>query len=438
MKIAVFGLGYVGCVSAACLAARGHQVVGVDTNPLKIRLLENGETPVLEPGLAELVSDAVGRGRLTSTDDATAAIAQAELSLVCVGTPSGAGGGLSTSGLERVAENIGRGLRETESFHTVVIRSTTVPGTVEAFVLPRLEEASGRRAGRDFGLCANPEFLREGSSVADFEDPPKTVIGELDARSGDAVATLYSNVRAPCFRVPLRMAELVKYVDNAWHALKIGFANEVGTICRDLDIDSRELMRTFCSDRKLNISTAYLSPGFAFGGSCLPKDLRALLHASRHADLDLPILESILPSNERQLERAVELVTSTGERRVGLFGLAFKPGTDDLRESPLVELAERLLGKGFDLRIYDPAVSLARLVGGNREYIERRIPHLSALMAESADEVARHAGVCVVGSSNPEVVEALSRAQAAFVIDLVRLPDAWERRGRDGYVGVAW
>ncbi len=438
MRLAVFGLGYVGCVSAACFAARGHEVVGVDPNALKVGLVNRGETPVLEPGLSELVADAVAAGRLRAIGDGAEAVAATDLSLICVGTPSTRNGAIDTQALERVADTIGQSLAAKTERHTVVVRSTAVPGTCEQLILPRLERASGRQSGRDFGVAVNPEFLREGSSVADFDDPPKIVVGQLDDPSGDPLAGLYEGFDAPLFRVPLRVAEMVKYADNAYHAVKIGFANEIGAICRELGIDSHDVMEIFRADTKLNISRAYLSPGFSFGGSCLPKDLRALLHSAHRLDLELPLLESVLPSNERHLERVVDVVVDLGLRRVGLFGLSFKPATDDLRESPLVELAERLLGKGFDLKIYDHAVSISRLVGSNREYIERHIPHLSALLVESPDEVVRHGEVCVVGAATPDAVAAIAQANGHHVIDLVRLPDAAARRGQDGYVGVAW
>ncbi len=438
MRIAVFGLGYVGCVSAACFAARGHDVVGVEINPLKRELINGGKSPVLEPALTQLVADVVAQGRLRATDAAGEAVRNADLSLVCVGTPSRANGSLGTEALERAISSIGAALPLTTGRHTVVVRSTMVPGTSEHIVVPLLETTSGRRAGTDFGVAVNPEFLREGSSIADFDDPPKTVIGELDAASGDAVASLYDEIRAPLFRVPIGIAEMVKYVDNAFHALKVGFANEIGLACREFGLDSHEVMRIFCADRKLNISPAYLTPGFAFGGSCLPKDLRALLHATRRADLTLPILEAVLPSNDRHLQAIVDAVVHVGRRRVGIFGLAFKPLTDDLRESPLVELSERLLGKGFDLRIYDPEVSLSRLVGANREYVENRLPHLSALLVPDAASLVEHAEVCIVGARTAESVDALKHADGRHVIDLVRLPDASERRGREEYTGVAW
>jgi len=436
MRVAVFGLGYVGCVSAAGFASRGHDVVGIDLNAAKVGLVQDGKTPALEPGLADLVAKSVADGRLRATSDGAAAVADADLSLICVGTPSSDNGSLSTEALERVVETIGRALPAER--HTVVVRSTTLPGTCDRLVVPLLERASGGTAGKDFGVSVNPEFLREGSSLEDFNRPPKTLIGELDHASGAAVERLYDGFPAPLFRVPLAVAEMAKYVDNAFHALKIDFANEIGAACQAFGLDSHEVMAIFASDSKLNISTAYLTPGFAFGGSCLPKDLRALLYACRHHDVELPLLESIIPSNERHLQRTVDLLLRLGRRRVGIFGLAFKQGTDDLRESPLVELAERLLGKGFELKIFDAAVSFSTLVGANREYIERRIPHLAALMTDSPAEVMSHAEVCVIGAQTPEAIEAVARPNGRAVIDLVRVPDAAARRGEAGYFGVAW
>lgn len=438
MKISVFGLGYVGCVSAACLAARGHEVVGVDVVPTKVDLIARGQAPVVEENIGDLTSHVVSIGALRATTDAREAISATEVSLVCVGTPSAPNGSLSTTYLERVAKQIGEALGEQGHRHTVVFRSTMLPGTCENLLIPILERASGRRAGPDFGLAVNPEFLREASSVQDFYNPPKTVIGELDVASGDAVAALYESLPGAVFRVPIAVAEMTKYADNAFHALKIGFANEIGAICRGYGLDSHRVMDVFLADRKLNISSAYLRPGFAFGGSCLPKDLRGLLYAARRADVAVPILEHVLPSNTEHLQRAFDLVAATGRRRVGLFGLSFKPGTDDLRESPLVELAERLLGKGYDLRIYDATVSLSQLVGANREYIEDRLPHLAELLTASVDEVLQHAEVCLVGCQDAAVLGGLATAGDRTIIDLVRLPDAERRRALPGYVGLGW
>jgi GDP-mannose 6-dehydrogenase len=357
---------------------------------------------------------------------------------VCVGTPSAPNGSLSTVYLERVVAQIGRALGQQGHRHTVVLRSTMLPGTCERLLIPILERESGRRAGIDFGVAVNPEYLREGSSVRDFHDPPKTVIGELEPASGDVVDALYAGLPGPRFRVPLGIAEMTKYVDNAFHALKIGFANEVGAVCQAMGLDSHAVMDIFVADRKLNLGPAYLRPGFAFGGSCLPKDLRGLVHAARHADVATPILSHVLPSNEEHMRRAFEAVAGPGLRRIGLFGLSFKPGTDDLRESPLVELAERLIGKGYDVRIYDPNVSLSRLIGANREYMQERLPHLGSLLTDSAQEVMEHAEVCVVGRRDEAVLAQLEDPGDRVIVDLVRLPDAEVRRTGGGYVGLGW
>lgn len=435
MRIAVAGLGYVGCVSAASLASQGHDVVGVDVDPTKIDLIRRGRTPVSEEGLAELVASTVAAGRLTATADVAGAVAATDISLVCVGTPSRRNGSLDTSAVERVSAAIGRGLRAHRGRHTVVVRSTVLPGTTEELVIPVLEQASGLNASEDFGVAMNPEFLREGTSVRDFRDPPKTVIGQLDEASGAAVSSLYEQLSAPLFRVTLREAELLKYVDNAFHALKVGFANEIGAIAGAFGVDAEQLMRVFRADTKLNISAAYLKPGFAFGGSCLPKDLRALVHAARARDVDVPILGHVLPSNEAHLARAVERVLLHGTRRIGLFGLSFKSGTDDLRESPLVELAERLIGKGHELRIYDPDVSVARLLGTNRRYVEERLPHLSSLLVETPDAVVEHADLCILGRRFPEAEEALGCADGD-VIDLARPGVATPAQAHEAYAGL--
>jgi GDP-mannose 6-dehydrogenase len=437
-RIAVFGMGYVGCVSAACLASRGNRVVGVDVSPEKVAMVSDGRTPVVEERIGDLIAEQVSEGRLTATADAAAAIAETDIALVCVGTPSTASGGLLTDHLEQVADEIGAALAGREDRYTVVIRSTMLPTTCEEVVLPRLERASGRTAGEGFGLAVNPEFLREGSSVKDFFDPPKTVIGQIDDASGEAVAALYEGLPGPVYRVPLRVAEMIKYVDNGFHALKVGFANEIGSVCKALGLDSHTVMEIFTADTKLNISPAYLRPGFAFGGSCLPKDLRAITHRARHADVSVPILESILPSNEGLIDRVFRTIEATGRRRVGLVGLSFKPGTDDLRESPLVALAERLLGRGFELLIYDPHVAVSRLLGANRAYVDSRIPHLSKLMAGSADAVITHAEVCVMGAADPDAIAALSRVDGRVVIDLVRFPGSESYEGRADYIGVGW
>jgi GDP-mannose 6-dehydrogenase len=438
MKISVIGLGYVGAVSAACLARRGHEITGVDINPRKVALVNDGQPPVLEPGLPEAIAEAAASGRLRATTDAAGAVRATDVSLVCVGTPSGAQGSLSLAAMERVCADIGPALRSTARRHTVVIRSTILPGTSEQTLIPALEESSGLEAGRDFGFAVNPEYLREGSGVADFDNPEKTVIGELDAASGEPLVEMYGSVTDQTFRVPIRVAETAKYVDNAFHALKVGFANEVGALSVEFGIDSHQLMDIFKSDRKLNISDAYLTPGFCFGGSCLPKDLRALVHRAHGSHVAIPILESVLASNEAHFRRTYELLTANGRRRIGLLGLAFKPGTDELRESPFVELAERLIGKGYDLRIYDPSIHLPSLTGTNRDYIEEHLPHLKQLLAETAREVVEHAETCVVASRAPDVGRALADADGRMIVDLVRLPNAADLQHRSEYHGVAW
>jgi GDP-mannose 6-dehydrogenase len=438
MKITVFGLGYVGAVSAGCLARRGHQVIGVDVNPRKVASVNDGQAPVLEPGLPEAIAEAAAAGRLRATTDAAEAVLATDVSLVCVGTPSGAQGSIDLGAIERVCEDIGAALPRCERRHTVVIRSTVLPGTTEDVVIPALERSSGLKAGRDFGVAMNPEYLREGSGVADFDSPEKTVVGQLDDASGDPIVEMYGKLADRIFRVPIRVAEAAKYVDNAFHALKVGFANEVGALSLEFGIDSYQLMEIFKSDRKLNISEAYLTPGFCFGGSCLPKDLRALVHRAKGSHVDVPILESVLRSNEAHFRRTYDLLTANGRRRVGLFGLAFKPGTDELRESPFVELAERLIGKGYDLRIYDPSIHLPSLTGTNREYIEEHLPHLKQLLAETAGEVVEHAETCIVASRHAEVGRALEGADGRMIIDLVRLPDTADLQRRAEYHGVAW
>jgi len=437
-RVAVFGLGYVGTVSAACLASRGHTVIGVDVSPDKVAMVTEGRTPVVEERIGDLIAEQVRAGRLTATGDAAAAIAATDLALVCVGTPSTPSGSLLTAYLEQVADQIGAALVGRTEPYTVVIRSTMLPTTCEEIVAPRLEAASGLCAGADFGLAVNPEFLREGSSVRDFLDPPKTVIGEIDEASGDAVARLYEGLPGPVYRVPLGVAEMIKYADNSFHALKAGFANEMGAVCKALGLDSHAVMDMLTADKKLNISPAYLRPGYAFGGSCLPKDLRAIVHRARRADVAVPILESILPSNEGQIDRVFRTIEATGKRRVGLLGLSFKPGTDDLRESPMVALAERLLGRGFELMIHDPQVAVSRLLGANRAYVDQRIPHLSRLMASSARAVIAHAEIVVVGAADPDALAELRDADGRIIVDLVRFPGSEEYEGDERYIGVGW
>ena len=401
MHLAVFGLGYVGSVSAACLSQLGHSVVGIDVNPEKAAHIRAGHAPVVEPRLDELMRANVRAGRLTAFDRPDAA-ADAEVYMICVGTPSNAQGAVDLTALKAVLEQIARMLAGTRSFKTVVIRSTLLPDIIHRTVIPALA-ASGRQAGVDFGLCVNPEFLREGSAVDDFFQAPFTLVGQLNDASGEPVASVYTGIEAPIIRTDIATASLVKYASNAFHALKVAFANEIGTLAESFDADGTAIMDLFCRDTKLNVSAKYLRPGFAFGGSCLPKDLRAMLYQARHADIDLPLLSSIFESNSLQIERAIERIQHTGHRRIGLIGLSFKAGTDDLRESPLVTLAEALIGKGMDLRIYDPDVDLGQLVGTNRAYIQRAIPHIAGVMADNLRDVLAHGQVVVIGKAIPEL-----------------------------------
>ena len=438
MRIAVWGLGYVGCVSAACFAQAGHEVIGVDVNPLKVEMINSGRSPIIETDMERLIAEAVEAGHLRATTNAGEAVAATEVSLICVGTPSRDNGALDLRYIRNVANEIGRALSRCDSYHVVAVRSTVLPGTIEEEVIPLLEEASDRRVGSGFGICSNPEFLCEGSAVHDFHNPPFTLIGEWDERSGEAVATLYRQIDAPVERTDIRTAEMVKYVSNAFHALKVTFANEVGNIAHRVGVDSHEVMRIFALDTRLNISTAYLKPGFAFGGSCLPKDLRALLHMAKHADVDVPVLQAILPSNELQARRGVEMVLRTGKKHVGILGLSFKAGTDDLRESPMVYLVETLLGKGYDIKIYDENVSLARLLGANREYIEQVIPHIASLMCTSLEELVSHAEVLVIGNHSPSFAQVIERSFSGHhVIDLVHI-FAHLDNVSGGYEGICW
>jgi GDP-mannose 6-dehydrogenase len=438
VRISVFGLGYVGSVSAGCLAALGHDVIGVDVNPMKVELIASGQSPVIEAELDDIIGRSVSGGRLCATTNALDAVALSDTSLICVGTPSNGNGNLNLNFVERVCEQIGQALAAKDGYHVVIVRSTMLPGSTEQCVIPLLESASGRTAGSGFGVAFNPEFLREGTAVHDFYHPPFSLIGQYDERAAAITADLYQNIDAPLLTVPLKVAEMVKYTNNAFHALKVTFANEIGSICKQQEIDSHQVMDIFCMDDKLNLSARYLKPGFAFGGSCLPKDIRALLYHARRLDLDVPLLEAILPSNRLQIQRGYELIQQTGYKRVGVLGFSFKAGTDDLRESPIVELIELLIGKGYQVRLYDKNVSLARLHGANRAYIEREIPHIATLMRDSIEEVLATSDVIVIGNAAPEFREALAKARADQVlIDLVRLvKDADHLTAR--YAGIGW
>ena len=437
MQISVLGLGYVGTVVAGCLARAGHEVIGIDAEPRKVELVNAGKSPIIEKEIDQVIAQQVEAGRLSATTEVTVAIQQSDVILVCVGTPSRSNGDIELRHVRRVCEQIGAALRVHPGAPVVVVRSTLLPGTMRELVIPTLEASSGRHAGTDFGVCVNPEFLREGTAVHDYLNPPKTVIGELTRASGNVLASLYAGIPAPLIRTDIETAEMVKYADNAWHALKVGFANEIGNLCKALQMDSHCVMEIFCQDTKLNLSSCYLRPGFAFGGSCLPKDLRALLHKAKSLDVSLPILAAVLPSNELQIERALQTVIDHGNRKVGILGFSFKAGSDDLRNSPVVELTERLLGKGFELRIYDGAVRLASIHGANRDYILHRIPHISGLMVSSIDEVLEHADTIVIGNAAPEFRDIPRRlGLRQTLIDLVRVSES--RSASGVYEGICW
>jgi len=438
MNVSVFGLGYVGFVTGICLAKSGHNVIGVDANPKKIELVKKSISPIVEQDIDELVVEANQSGRLRVTMDPFEAISNSDLSFICVGTPSRDNGGIDLSFLERVSCEIGMALRDVAFFHTVVIRSTIVPGTTAGVLVPLLERHSGKRAGNEFGVVFNPEFLREGSSIHDFFHPPKIVFGGTDEESMNRLAIIYEGIDAPIIRTSIACAEMVKYADNIFHALKITFSNEIGRLCKRLAIDSHEVMNIFVRDTKLNISPAYLKPGFAFGGSCLPKDIRAFLYACKTLDLDVPVIAAILSSNQRQIDAVTDIIRGQKSKKVGVLGLSFKPGTDDLRESPLVALIETLIGKGYDVKVHDENVSLAKLMGTNRDYIYSAIPHIAKLLAEDLEEVLEHAAILIIGHDH-EAYRALENRLDRFelVIDLARIWNDYKALGGK-YSGVSW
>jgi GDP-mannose 6-dehydrogenase len=435
MKVNIFGMGYVGCVTSACLASRGFEVIGVDPDANKTSLINQSRSPLVEPRLEDLIKEGVSSGCLRATND----IAElGDISIICVGTPSNANGSLGLDYVTRVAAQLGDLLRSHKGYHVVNVRSTVVPGTVEEIIIPLLSKRSDKIPGRDFGVCMNPEFLRETTAVKDFHAPPFTVVGCLDPRSGATVAKLYEGIDAPLEQTSIRVAEMIKYACNAFHALKVCFANEIGLLSKSLGIDSHSVMDVFCKDTKLNLSPYYLKPGFAFGGSCLPKDLRAILHKAKQQDVDLPVLGSLLESNRKHLDYAFELVQRTGKKRIGVLGLSFKAGTDDLRESPMVILIERLLGKGYKLAIYDEEVSLSQLIGANRRYIEQTIPHISSLMVPNLGDVFAQSDLIIVSKKTPQFVDALAKdLDGKALVDLVRM---WRvpAAGKANYEGICW
>jgi GDP-mannose 6-dehydrogenase len=439
LSISVFGLGYVGSVSAACFASMGHRVIGVDVNPAKVEMMERGQSPIIEASMNELVAEGNRACRLHATIDSIAAVLQSNVSFVCVGTPSLRNGKLDLSHIEKVAREIGAALKQKKSGHTVVLRSTVLPGTTESVVLPILEQASARRAGADFAVAYNPEFMREGSAVADFLQPPYTILGAQDSSHLAPLRELYQQTPGKMFETSVAVAEMVKYLSNAFHAVKVTFANEVGTLCKHLNVDAQAVTEIFKSDTRLNISPAYLSPGFAFGGSCLPKDVRALTYKAKELDLKLPMLESLLPSNSEHVERAVEAVMRTNKRKIAQLGLSFKAGTDDLRESPQVQLVKRLLGEGYEVKVWDQDVSLGRLAGSNRQYIEEVIPHIGSLLSADLEDVLRHSEIVIIGNKSVDKNELAKYLRAdQIVIDLVNLNKSDRPSEHGNYEGICW
>jgi GDP-mannose 6-dehydrogenase len=438
-SISVFGLGYVGTVTAACLAHKGHHVIGVDLSPAKVEAMEAGRSPIVEPRVGDLISESHAANRLHATSDSEYAVRNSVISFLCVGTPSLRNGKLDLGHIEPVCREIGRVLQKKNAFHLIVLRSTVLPGTAETIVVPTLEKSSGKKLGQDFGVCVNPEFMREGTAVADFLEPAMTVIGSADSKHSEVLRKIYEWAPGRMFETSFRSAEMVKYVCNAWHAVKVSFANEVGTLAKELGVDAEALVEIFTADTRLNISAAYLKPGFAFGGSCLPKDVRALNYRAKELDLDLPLFQSILSSNDEHLNRAVEMVLKTGKKNVAMLGLSFKAATDDLRESPQVQLVKRLIGEGRQIRIWDDNVSMGRLIGSNRQYIEEVIPHIGSLLSTSLPEVVKDAEIVVIATRglSPDELRKCLRPDH-IVIDLVNL----ERRSRPAipgeYEGLCW
>lgn len=439
MRLITWGLGYVGTVSAACLAQLGHEVIGVEPNQTKVETLNAGHSAIKEPGLDTLVRETVANGRLRATQDGVSLIPWADVSLICVGTPAAADGSQVLEYVRNVAIDIGRGLRETTNYHVVILRSTVFPGTTRNLLWRLLEEHSGRQAGRDFGIVVNPEFLRETKAIHDFHSPPYIVIGESDTRSGDITATLYRGIEAPTHRVSFEEAEMLKLANNSFHALKIGFANEIGRLCDRLGIDSHTVMDLVCGDTRLNISSAYLKPGFAFGGSCLPKDLRSLTYNARRLGVEIPILDAVLPSNRLQIEAARLKVHELGARRVAVLGLSFKPGTDDLRETPVIDLIRYLWQDGVDVLVHDPDVQPEKMLGSNREYLERHLPQINQILRPEISDALDQCEVVVVTQKRPEFTAALQALNGrAAVLDLVRFSEDASLPGLGKYRGISW
>lgn len=438
MRISIFGLGYVGAVSLACLSRDGHEVTGVDIDHTKLQLISDGKSPIVEEGILELMKDVAASGRVQVTDSADEAIKNTDLSFLCVGTPSLSNGDQNLAAMKRLSQQIGEALKSKAESHTIVVRSTVQPGTTESVVIPLIEEYSGKKHNSDFFVCFQPEFLREGSSIKDYDNPPMTVVGVQNPKAAGELKKLFGSLPCKFIETDIRTAETLKYACNTFHALKISFANEIGRICQALGSDSHRVMGLLCEDSQLNISKAYLRPGFAFGGSCLPKDLRALLYMAKREDVEVPMLSAMLPSNRIHVDHAVQSILDHGSRSIGIIGLSFKSGTDDLRESPMVDLVETLIGKGMQLRIYDPEVQVSRLIGANKQYIDEVIPHIGDLMCDTIEEAMHDAGVVVVGLQGDEIMNELVRLNTSeqFVLDLVGIDDPGKLTGK--FQGICW
>ena len=438
MNISLFGLGYVGSVTAACLARNGHFVIGIDIKREKVEAINEGNSPVFEKGIDELINEVVVDGRLKATISANDAVKNSEISLICVGTPSNLDGSINLEHIKRVCSDIGRAMKTKNKFHVVVIRSTILPGTAENILIPILVRELGKKISNDFGICVNPEFMREGQAIYDFYNPERIVIGANDKDSGNLVEKIYSNINAPIVRVDIKTAEMIKYVDNTFHGVKVAFANEIGTLCRKLEIDGREVMKIFCMDRKLNLSPYYFTPGFAFGGSCIPKDLRAILHKSKELEIDSPLIGSILDSNQRHVDRAVEIIMHQDRKKIGIFGLTFKSETSDARESPTIPLITKLLEKGylklfekgFDIKIYDPYIETSE--------IAEVLPHIAPLIDSSLEGVVKASEVLVI-TKNEEIFKKIPilMSEDQFLIDLVGAVNLCDiKKGK--YIGICW
>jgi GDP-mannose 6-dehydrogenase len=436
MKISVFGLGYVGAVSCACFAKVGHNVIGVDVSDLKINLINSGKSPIVEENLDEYIEEGISNGRINATHDVLQAVHNSEISVVCVGTPSQINGNIDLTYIYRVCQQIGEAIKAKDSFHTVVIRSTVVPGTIKQCV-EIIEDVSGKKHDQDFGVASNPEFLREGTAITDFWHPPYTITGTDCKKSEEQLNRLYKDVDAPIFNLRPEEAEMIKYANNNFHAVKVTFANEIGNICKELGVDGQKVMEVVASDNKLNLSPYYMRPGFAFGGSCLPKDVRGLNYRAKTLDLKTPLLSSLMNSNSYQVERGLQFIYETGKKKIGFLGFAFKAGTDDLRESPVVDLIETLLGKGYDLSLYDSNILLSRLMGKNKDYLTGHIPHINRVLRDSVQEVVDESEVIIFGNKSSEFKEAIHTIpDNKIIIDLVRVDK--NRLTKDNYVGICW